>query len=159
MQFLKTIGILALLAFFAMPALAVSDTSVVTSPAPEVQAPLTMSLADQPEVMAAVVQLMLSPALYGVMFAAALSPAVFGYRMLTPAPFIAFGAAALLLSAISALPLAFVVFGAGMAVVFAVAELAVVCLSALIAKICDSTPPPSKKPRLKSSPLNNGDTP
>jgi hypothetical protein len=118
---------------------------------------LTMSLADQPEVMTAVVKLMLSPALYGVMVAVALSHALFGGRMLPPGPFIAFAGAALMLSAISALPLAFVVFGAGMAVVFGMAELAVFCGAALIAKICDSTPLQNKKPSLKSS-LNDGDT-
>jgi hypothetical protein len=41
--------------------------------------------------------------------------------------------------------------------VFGMAELAVFCGAALIAKICDSTPLQNKKPSLKSS-LNDGDT-
>jgi hypothetical protein len=76
---------------------------------------LSAPLSEQPEVLAAITNVMLSPLLWGLLGAASFGRSVFGQRTHLPFLFIAFAAVALLLSAAGNLPLSFVVGGIAMA--------------------------------------------
>jgi hypothetical protein len=77
---------------------------------------LSAPLSEQPEVLAAITNVMLSPLLWGVLCAVSFGRSVFGQRTHFPFLFIAFAAVALLFSAAGNLPLSFVVGGIAMAV-------------------------------------------